>query len=253
MIPSACARGDTLLTRTVAPRRGDHGRGRRSLFGTRHADMAFHFPSCAQFMALRREEAKPISRSSTALADSDGAQGPVPPHPRRADARMVTDEERDYCTRVRHRPAMKLNLVIRRRLAPLLDGGRDEIDLMHAILSRSHVRRSHYGERSEWVTTSTLSRDGVARRCTGLRPNAGFSPRDFALRTAAAMDPVFCYPSVNVEAAALSHALLLWMPSHRAAQGPPVFGVAIRGRCPRTRAISATCAATRGRRPRVHI
>ena len=48
---------------------------------------------------------------------------------------MVTDEERDYMyAEYAKDPRMKLNLGIRRRLAPLLDNGRDEIELMHAIL-----------------------------------------------------------------------------------------------------------------------
>src|SRR5205807_8150097 len=48
---------------------------------------------------------------------------------------MVTDEERDYMYREYDKDRrMKLNLGIRRRLAPLLDNGRDEIELMHAIL-----------------------------------------------------------------------------------------------------------------------
>src|SRR5207244_12595828 len=48
---------------------------------------------------------------------------------------MVTDEERDYMyAEYAKDPRMKLNVGIRRRLAPLLDNGRDEIQLMHAIL-----------------------------------------------------------------------------------------------------------------------
>src|SRR6266850_2599753 len=48
---------------------------------------------------------------------------------------MVTDDERDYMYEEYAKdPRMKLNLGIRRRLAPLLDNSRDEIQLMHAIL-----------------------------------------------------------------------------------------------------------------------
>ena len=48
---------------------------------------------------------------------------------------MVTEEEREYMyAEYAKDPRMKLNLGIRRRLAPLLDNGRDEIELMHAIL-----------------------------------------------------------------------------------------------------------------------
>ena len=48
---------------------------------------------------------------------------------------MVTDEERDYMyEEYANDPLMQLNLGIRRRLAPLLENGRDEIELMHAML-----------------------------------------------------------------------------------------------------------------------
>ena len=48
---------------------------------------------------------------------------------------MVTDEERDYMyAEYAKDPRMKINVGIRRRLAPLLDNGRDEMELMHAIL-----------------------------------------------------------------------------------------------------------------------
>src|SRR3712207_7041355 len=48
---------------------------------------------------------------------------------------MVTDEERDYMyAEYAKDPRMKINVGIRKRLAPLLDNGRDEIELMHAIL-----------------------------------------------------------------------------------------------------------------------
>ena len=48
---------------------------------------------------------------------------------------MVTDEERDYMyAEYAKDPRMKINVGIRRRLAPLLDSGRDEMELMHAIL-----------------------------------------------------------------------------------------------------------------------
>ena len=48
---------------------------------------------------------------------------------------MVTDEERDYMyTEYAKDPRMRLNLGIRRRLAPLMDNGRHQIELMHSLL-----------------------------------------------------------------------------------------------------------------------
>ena len=57
---------------------------------------------------------------------------------------MVTDEERDYMySEYAKDPRMKINVGIRRRLASLLDGGRDEIELlMHAIPFSPPARRS---------------------------------------------------------------------------------------------------------------
>ena len=100
--------------------------------------MAFHFPVMPRmFMALRREEAHPIVE----ILDRTP---PIPEHCQwglflrnhdELTLEMVTDEERDYMyAEYAMDPRMKLNLGIRRRLAPLLDGGRDEIELMHAIL-----------------------------------------------------------------------------------------------------------------------
>ena len=56
-------------------------------------------------------------------------------------------------------PRMKINLGIRRRLAPLLEGGRDEIELMHAILKSLRAAmdaefsgRVFLGEANQWPT-----------------------------------------------------------------------------------------------------
>ncbi len=84
---------------------------------------------------------------------------------------MVTDEERDYMyAEYAKDPRMKLNLGIRRRLAPLLDNGRDEIELMHAILFSlpGCARSSTTATRSGWATTSTsATATACARRCSG--------------------------------------------------------------------------------------
>ena len=100
--------------------------------------MAFHFPVMPRmFMSLRREEALPMIE----ILDRTP---PIPTTPQwglflrnhdELTLEMVTDEERDYMySEYAKDPRMKLNVGIRRRLAPLLDGGRDEIELMHAIL-----------------------------------------------------------------------------------------------------------------------
>ena len=104
---------------------------------------------------------------------------------------MVTDEERDYMyAEYAKDPRMKINVGIRRRLAPLLDGGRDEIELMHAILfSLPGSPVLYYGDEIAMGDNVYLGdRDGVRTpmQWTGDR-NGGFSPRRLrpALRAAA--------------------------------------------------------------------
>ena len=118
---------------------------------------------------------------------------------------MVTDEERDYMyAEYAKDPRMKLNLGIRRRLAPLLDNGRDEIQLLHAIMfSLPGSPVLYYGDEIGMGDNIFLGdRDGVRTpmQWTGDR-NGGFSRADFAqLYLPPLMDPVYGYQAVNVEA-----------------------------------------------------
>ena len=118
---------------------------------------------------------------------------------------MVTDEERDYMyAEYAKDPRMKINVGIRRRLAPLLDNGRDEIELMHAILfSLPGSPVLYYGDEIAMGDNVYLGdRDGVRTpmQWTGDR-NGGFSRADFAqLYAPPLMDPVYGYQAVNVEA-----------------------------------------------------
>ena len=139
---------------------------------------------------------------------------------------MVTDEERDYMyAEYAKDPRMKLNLGIRRRLAPLLDNGRDEIELMTAILfSLPGSPVLYYGDEIAMGDNVFLGdRDGVRTpmQWTGDR-NGGFSRADFAqLYAPPLMDPVYGYQAVNVEAQLRTAdlAAALDAPLHRAAQG----------------------------------
>jgi maltose alpha-D-glucosyltransferase / alpha-amylase len=118
---------------------------------------------------------------------------------------MVTDEERDYMySEYAKDPRMKINVGIRRRLAPLLDNGRDEVELMHAILfSLPGSPVLYYGDEIAMGDNVYLGdRDGVRTpmQWTGDR-NGGFSRADFAqLYAPPLMDPVYGYQAVNVEA-----------------------------------------------------
>jgi maltose alpha-D-glucosyltransferase / alpha-amylase len=197
--------------------------------------MAFHFPIMPRmFMSLRREEATPmldILRQTPHIPENC-QWGLFLRNHDELTLEMVTDEERDYMyAEYAKDPRMKLNVGIRRRLAPLLDGGRDEIELMHAILFS--LRGSpvlYYGDEIAMGDNVYLGdRDGVRTpmQWTGDR-NGGFSRADFAqLYAPPLMDPVYGYQAVNVEAQLrLPTSLLRWMRRLIALRKEhPVFGL----------------------------
>jgi len=170
--------------------------------------MCFHFPVMPRmFMSLRREEAKPMYEilAQTPQIPDNCQWGLFLRNHDELTLEMVTDEERDYMyTEYAKDPRMKLNVGIRRRLAPLLDNGRDEVELMHAILfSLPGSPVLYYGDEIAMGDNVYLGdRDGVRTpmQWTGDR-NGGFSRADFAqLYAPPLMDPVYGYQAVNVEA-----------------------------------------------------
>jgi maltose alpha-D-glucosyltransferase/alpha-amylase len=170
--------------------------------------MCFHFPVMPRmFMALRREDATPIYEilERTPPIPENCQWGLFLRNHDELTLEMVTDDERDYMyTEYAKDPRMKLNLGIRRRLAPLLDGGRDEIQLLHAIMfSLPGSPVLYYGDEVGMGDNIFLGdRDGVRTpmQWTGDR-NGGFSRADFAqLYLPPLMDPVYGYQAVNVEA-----------------------------------------------------
>jgi maltose alpha-D-glucosyltransferase/alpha-amylase len=197
--------------------------------------MAFHFPVMPRmFMALRREEAKPILEilDRTPALPDNCQWGLFLRNHDELTLEMVTDEERDYMYEEYAKdPRMKLNLGIRRRLAPLLDGGRDEIELMHAILfSLPGAPVLYYGDEIGMGDNVYLGdRDGVRTpmQWTGDR-NGGFSRADFAqLYLPPLMDPVYGFQAVNVEAQLRTPASVLrWLHRFIALRKEhPVFGL----------------------------
>jgi maltose alpha-D-glucosyltransferase/alpha-amylase len=170
--------------------------------------MAFQFPVMPRmFMAIRREEATPLYEilERTPPIPETTQWGLFLRNHDELTLEMVTDDERDYMYEEYAKdPRMRLNLGIRRRLAPLLDGGRDEIELMHAILfSLPGSPVLYYGDEIGMGDNVYLGdRDGVRTpmQWTGDR-NGGFSRADFAaLYLPPLMDPVYGYQAVNVEA-----------------------------------------------------
>jgi maltose alpha-D-glucosyltransferase / alpha-amylase len=181
--------------------------------------MAFHFPLMPRiFMAVRREQRLPISEIL--------ARTPEIPHGcqwgiflRNHDEltlEMVSDEERDYMwAEYAADPRMKANMGIRRRLAPLLENSRDQIELFNALLlSLPGSPVLYYGDEIGMGDNIWLGdRDGV-RTPMQWTPdrNGGFSDADPArLYLPAIMDPIYGYQSVNVEAQSRTpQSLLHW-------------------------------------------
>jgi maltose alpha-D-glucosyltransferase/alpha-amylase len=197
--------------------------------------MAFHFPVMPRmFMGLRREEAKPIYEilAQTPAIPDNCQWGLFLRNHDELTLEMVADEERDYMyAEYAKDPRMRINVGIRRRLAPLLDNGRDEIELSHAILfSLPGSPVLYYGDEIGMGDNVHLSdRDGVRTpmQWTGDR-NAGFSRADFAqLYLPPLMDPVTGYQAVNVEAQLRSPtSLLRWLHRFIALRKEhPVFGL----------------------------
>ncbi|MGI9017748.1 MAG: maltose alpha-D-glucosyltransferase [Euzebya sp.] len=169
--------------------------------------MAFHFPVMPRmFMAARREEAKPIVEimRSTPQIPETAQWGIFLRNHDELTLEMVTDEERDYMYSVYATdPRMRMNVGIRRRLAPLLDNDRKLIELFHALLfSLPGSPVMYYGDEIGMGDNIYLGdRDGV-RTPMQWTPdrNGGFSSVDFAaVYLPPIVDPVYGYQVTNVE------------------------------------------------------
>jgi maltose alpha-D-glucosyltransferase / alpha-amylase len=196
--------------------------------------MGFHFPVMPRlFMAVRREERTPIQEIMQQTPE-------IPPNCQWAlflrnhdelTLEMVTDEDRDYMYREYARDArMRLNLGIRRRLAPLMENGRRRIELMHSLLfSLPGTPVLYYGDEIGMGDNYYLGdRNGVRTpmQWTGDR-NAGFSRADSAqLYAPVISDPVYGYQALNVEAQERTRSSFLsWIRRViRVRQRFPVFG-----------------------------
>jgi len=179
--------------------------------------MAFHFPLMPRlFMSLRMEDRYPVT-------DILRLTPPIPEKSQWAlflrnhdelTLEMVTDEERDYMYRTyAHDRAMRINLGIRRRLAPLLENDRRKIELINALLfSLPGTPVVYYGDEIGMGDNIYLGdRNGVRTpmQWTSDR-NGGFSRADPArLYAPMIMDPVYGYEAVNVEAQSRSLSSLL--------------------------------------------
>jgi maltose alpha-D-glucosyltransferase/alpha-amylase len=170
--------------------------------------MAFHFPLMPRlYMAIAQEDRHPITDIMHQTPD-------IPPSCQWAiflrnhdelTLEMVTDRERDYLweTYATDR-RMRLNLGIRRRLAPLVEGDRGKIELLNSLLlSMPGTPVLYYGDEIAMGDNIYLGDRNGVRTPMQWTPdrNGGFSRADPArLYLPPIMDPVFGFTSINVEA-----------------------------------------------------
>jgi len=182
--------------------------------------MAFHFPLMPRmYMAMRRETRTPIvevMESTPVIAEHSQWAIFLRNHDE-LTLEMVTDADRDYMYyEYAKDPRMRINVGIRRRLAPLLDNGRRQIEMMNSLLlSMPGSPVLYYGDEIGMGDNIYLGdRNGVRTpmQWSGDR-NAGFSRADWArLYSPVIMDPVYGYTAVNVEAQTrVPTSLLNWM------------------------------------------
>ncbi len=182
--------------------------------------MAFHFPVMPRlFMSLRMEDRYPIM-------DILKLTPPIPESTQWAlflrnhdelTLEMVTDEERDYMYRSYAQDSqMRINLGIRRRLAPLLENDRRKIELMNALLfSLPGTPVLYYGDEIGMGDNVFLGDRNGVRTPMQWSPdrNAGFSRANpQRLYLPVNIDPEYHYEAVNVETQSNNpHSLLWWM------------------------------------------
>jgi len=179
--------------------------------------MAYHFPLMPRiYMAIAQEDRFPIADILRQTPD-------IPANCQWAlflrnhdelTLEMVTDVERDYLwSTYANDPRARINLGIRRRLAPLMDNDRRKIELMNSLLlSFPGTPIIYYGDEIGMGDNIYLGdRNGVRTpmQWTSDR-NGGFSRADPArLYAPLIMDPVYGYEAVNVEAQSRSLSSLL--------------------------------------------
>jgi maltose alpha-D-glucosyltransferase/alpha-amylase len=182
--------------------------------------MAFHFPLMPRmFMAVRLEDRKPLVEVVERTPEiPDTCQwGIFLRNHDELTLEMVTDVEREYMYDEYARdPVSRLNLGIRRRLAPLLDGDRRRIELMNGIvMSMPGSPIIYYGDEIGMGDNIYLGdRNGVRTpmQWTG-GWNAGFSTADpERLVQPLISNPLYGYQALNVESQLRAdHSLLNWM------------------------------------------
>jgi maltose alpha-D-glucosyltransferase/alpha-amylase len=182
--------------------------------------MAFHFPLMPRiYMALRQEDRLPITDiiTQTPGIPESCQWGLFLRNHDELTLEMVTRDERDYMYLAYSAdPRMRVNLGIRRRLAPLVDNNRRRIELLNSLLlSFPGTPILYYGDEIGMGDNIYLGdRNGVRTPMQwNADRNAGFSTATPArLYSPVIMDPVWGYEAINVEAQQSDpSSLLSWM------------------------------------------
>ena len=182
--------------------------------------MAYHFPLMPRiYMAIAQEDRFPITdiMRQTPEIPANCQWAMFLRNHDELTLEMVTDAERDYLwSTYAADPRARINLGIRRRLAPLMDNDRRKIELMNSILlSMPGTPIIYYGDEIGMGDNIYLGDRNSVRTPMQWTPdrNGGFSRCDPAqLYLPCIMDPVYGYDAVNVEAQTRSlSSLLNWM------------------------------------------
>ncbi len=179
--------------------------------------MAYHFPLMPRiYMAIAQEDRFPITDilRQTPEIPSDCQWALFLRNHDELTLEMVTDVERDYLwSTYANDPRARINVGIRRRLAPLMDNDRRKIELMNSLLlSFPGTPIIYYGDEIGMGDNIYLGDRNGVRTPMQWTPdrNGGFSRADPArLYAPTIMDPVYGYESVNVEAQSRSLSSLL--------------------------------------------
>ncbi|MEI7592066.1 MAG: maltose alpha-D-glucosyltransferase [Actinomycetes bacterium] len=179
---------------------------------------AFHFPLMPRlFMSLRMEDRFPVIDILQQTPEiPDTAQWAI--FLRNHDEltlEMVTDEERDYMYRAYAAdPQMRVNVGIRRRLAPLLQNDRRKIELMNGLLfALPGTPVMYYGDELGMGDNVYLGDRDAVRTPMQWSPNrnAGFSTANpQRLYLPVIIDPEYHFETVNVEDQHRNPSSLLW-------------------------------------------
>ncbi len=182
------------------------------------AHMSFHFPLMPRmFMALQMEDRFPIIDilDQTPPISETCQWAMFLRNHDELTLEMVTDEERDYMWRVyANDPHARINLGIRRRLAPLLANNRRKIELLNALLfSMPGTPIIYYGDEIGMGDNIYLGDRNGCRTPMQWSPdrNAGFSEANpQQLHLPIIIDPEYHYEAINVENQQKNLSSLLW-------------------------------------------